>query len=183
MHFTGFEDFVAQREARPLVGVVWHELDVERGARRYDRRGGDVAAVLPQHVSGLRVPIVDLHVVVPAEDKQIFMNDVGVCGTLWKSFLSEGCHHSSNELQQKTLAHYRWRRRKIIDCIWQHRKRTPFVKFCNCTVIEWLYTLNAIYAVTVHGTSFYGLYCHEYKLTCSLSDCTRGTAVSTFHSQ
>lgn len=71
---TCFEDLVAQREARPLVGVVRYELDVERGPRRYDWRRGDVAAVLPEEVGRLRVPIVDLHIVIPAEDTQTLLN-------------------------------------------------------------------------------------------------------------
>lgn len=48
---TGLVYFVAQREARPLVGVVRHKLDVDGRPRRYDGRGGDVAAVLPKQVS------------------------------------------------------------------------------------------------------------------------------------
>lgn len=50
---TGLVYFVAQREARPLVGIVRHKLDVDGWPRRYDGCGGDVAAVLPQQVSRL----------------------------------------------------------------------------------------------------------------------------------
>lgn len=48
---TGLVYFVAQREARPLVGIVRHKLDVDGRPRRYDGRRGDVAAVLPEQVS------------------------------------------------------------------------------------------------------------------------------------
>lgn len=48
---TGLVYFVAQREARPLVGIVRHKLDVDGRPRRYDGCRGDVAAVLPQQVS------------------------------------------------------------------------------------------------------------------------------------
>lgn len=65
---TSLVYFVAQREARPLVGIVRHKLDVDGRPRRYDGRGGDVAAVLPQQVSRLWVPIVDLNVIVSTED-------------------------------------------------------------------------------------------------------------------
>lgn len=68
---TSFVYFVAQREARPLVGIVRHKLDVDGRPRRYDGRRGNVAAVLPEQVSRIRVPIVDLDVIVPTEDRKI----------------------------------------------------------------------------------------------------------------
>lgn len=68
---TGLVYFVAQREARPLVGIVRHKLDVDWWPRRYDGRWGDVAAVLPQQVSRLWVPVVDLDVIVSTEDAKM----------------------------------------------------------------------------------------------------------------
>ena len=53
------------------MGVVRHKLDVEGGSGRYDWCRSDVAAVLPQQVSCLRVPVVDLDVVVPGRGGDI----------------------------------------------------------------------------------------------------------------
>lgn len=53
------------------MGIVRHKLDVDGRPRRYDGRGGDVAAVLPEQVSRIRVPVVDLDVIVPTEDVKI----------------------------------------------------------------------------------------------------------------
>lgn len=68
---TGLVYFVAQREARPLVGIVRNKLDVDGRPRRYDGRRGDVAAVLPQQVSRLWVPVVDLNIIVSIEDMKM----------------------------------------------------------------------------------------------------------------
>ena len=62
---TCLVDLVAQREAGALVGVVGDKLDEDGGAGGDDGRGGDVAAVLPQQFGCLRVPVVDLDVVIP----------------------------------------------------------------------------------------------------------------------
>lgn len=70
---TGFEDFVAQWEARPLVGVVRNKLDVERGPWRYDWRRSNVAAVLPQQVSWLWISVMDLNVVIPRQEMKILL--------------------------------------------------------------------------------------------------------------
>lgn len=83
---TSFEDFIAKREARPLVGVVWHKLDVQRRTWRYDRRRRDVAAVLPKQVRWLWVPIMDLDIVISAKRKHISLNT-------WNEFQ---CHFSCN---------------------------------------------------------------------------------------
>lgn len=52
------------------MGVVGHELDVERGPRRDDWRRSDVAAVLPQQVGRVGIPVVDLDVVVPGWERK-----------------------------------------------------------------------------------------------------------------
>lgn len=50
------------------MGIVRHKLNVDGRPGRYDGRGGDVAAVLPQQVSRLGVSVVDLDVIVSTED-------------------------------------------------------------------------------------------------------------------
>lgn len=65
---TCFEDLVAQREARPLVGVVRHESDLEGGSRRDDRRRGDVAAVSTQDIGVFQGAIADLDEVIPEDN-------------------------------------------------------------------------------------------------------------------
>lgn len=67
---TCFEDLVAQREARSLVGVVRDESDLEGGAGRDDGRWGDVAAVSTQDVGVVQSPITDLDEVIPDEKQQ-----------------------------------------------------------------------------------------------------------------
>lgn len=62
---TCFENLVAQRKPRPLMGVVRHELDLQGGPRREDGRRGDVAAVSTQDVGPFRGPVADLDEVVP----------------------------------------------------------------------------------------------------------------------
>lgn len=67
---TGFEDLVAQREARPLVGVVRHESDLDGGSRGDDRRRGDVAAVSAQDVGVFQGAVADLDEVIPEDKRQ-----------------------------------------------------------------------------------------------------------------
>lgn len=62
---TCFEDLIAERETGPLVGVVWHESDLQGGARWNDWRRGDIAAVSTQDVGGVRGPVADLDEVIP----------------------------------------------------------------------------------------------------------------------
>lgn len=67
---TCFEDLIAERETGPLVGVVWHESDLQRGPGWNDGRRGDIAAVSTQNVGGVRGPVADLDEVVPAAQQK-----------------------------------------------------------------------------------------------------------------
>lgn len=64
-HLTCFKDFVAQREASPLVSIVRHKSYLEGGTRWDDWRRGDVAAVPPQDVCIFWSAVSDFNEVVP----------------------------------------------------------------------------------------------------------------------
>ena len=67
---TCFEDLEAQGEARPLVGVVRHEADLQGGSGGDDGGRGDVAAVAPEDVGRLGHPVTDLDEVVPGRREE-----------------------------------------------------------------------------------------------------------------
>lgn len=65
---TCLEDLVADGESRPVRLVVGDELDEQLAAAGDDGRRSDLPAELPHHGRGLVAAVVDLHVVVPAEE-------------------------------------------------------------------------------------------------------------------